>query len=193
MIRLEKEEKAFLCSWFSSVLSHELTEEQLKQYQEGVFEPLFELLSELGFEDNVQQIKSEIAQVNAMPYSQLELAADFTQLFLLSGQSSALPYASAYLNDKYLSNNLNYVDGLLDKFKLQVSEDCKEPSDHLAVYLEVLNKLILESSDEEQQKFVQEYLLIWLEPFNIKVQKIKTKTMFYQNLLALLVLLLTSK
>lgn len=193
MIRLAKEEKSFLCSWFSSVLSHELTEEQFNQYQDGTFNPLFELLSELGFEENVKQIKSEIAQVSEMPYSQLELAADFTQLFLLSGKSSALPYASAYLNDKNLRKNLKYVDSLLDKFKLQVSEECKEPGDHLVVYLEILNKLILKSSEDEQQEFVQEYLLIWLEPFNTKVQKIKTKTMFYQNLLALLVVLLTSK
>ncbi|MDP8099487.1 molecular chaperone TorD [Pasteurella atlantica] len=191
MINLQKEEKAFLCTWFGSLLSHELTEEQLKQYQQGTFEPLFELLSELlserGFSSQVQQIKSDITQINEMPYGQLELAADFTQLFLLDGESSALPYASAYLEEEDLATNLDYMDSLLTQFGLQFNQESKEPSDHIGVYLEILNKLVTESDSEKQQDFIQNYLLIWLIPFNEKVQKVKTKTMFYQNIVAVLV------
>ncbi len=191
MINLQKEEKAFLCTWFGSLLSHELTEEQLKQYQQGMFEPLFELLSELGFLSQVQQIKSDITQINEMPHGQLELAADFTQLFLRDGQSSSLPYASAYLEEEVLTSNLQYMDTLLEQFGLQFNQETKEPSDHIGVYLEVLNKLVLESDSEKQQDFVQNYLLTWVIPFNKKVQKINTKTMFYQNIVAVLVAVLS--
>ncbi|MDG6882333.1 Chaperone protein TorD [Phocoenobacter uteri] len=191
MINLAKEEKAFLCTWFGSLLSHELTDEQLKQYQQGMFEPLFELLSEQGFSSQVQQIKSDIVQINEMPYGQLELAADFTQLFLLDGQSSALPYASAYLEEEALTTNLNYMDSLLAQFGLQFNQESKEPSDHVGVYLQILNKLVTYSDSEKQQDFVENYLLNWLIPFNDKVQKIKTKTMFYQNIMAMLISVLS--
>ncbi len=191
MINLQKEEKAFLCTWFGSLLSHELTDEQLKQYQQGTFEPLFELLSEQGFSSQVQQMKSDITQINEMPYGQLELSADFTQLFLLDGESSALPYASAYLEEEVLAENLNYMDSLLVEFGLQFNQESKEPSDHIGVYLEVLNKLVTDSDSEKQQDFVKNYLLNWLMPFNDKVQKIKTKTMFYQSIMAMLVSVLS--
>ncbi|MDP8163311.1 molecular chaperone TorD [Pasteurella skyensis] len=191
MMSLAKEDKAFLCTWFSSLLSHELTEEQLKQYQDGMFEPLFELLSEQGLSSQVQQIQSDITQINEMPYGQLELAADFTQLFLLDGQVSALPYASAYLEEEVLTTNLNYMDSLLEQFGLQFNQESKEPSDHIGVYLEVLGRLVTESDSEKQQDFVQNYLLTWLIPFNKQVQKVTTKTMFYQNIVAVLVAVLS--
>lgn len=45
MIALSYEEKAFIYSWLKNLLSHELTEEQLIQYQQGEFSPLFDFLS----------------------------------------------------------------------------------------------------------------------------------------------------
>ncbi|QLB12114.1 Tat proofreading chaperone TorD [Bisgaardia hudsonensis] len=191
MINLNKEEKVFLISWFENILSHELTEEQLQQYQQGLFDSLFDFLSEQGFTEQVKQIKNELGQLHQMPYAHLELAADFTQLFLLDGQVSALPYASAYLEDKALDDNLHFMDQLLKDFSLQVSRNNKEPSDHLAVYLEVLDKLVQESSLDEQQDFIKNYLLTWLTPFNKRVQNIRTKTMFYQHIMALFLSILS--
>ena len=190
-MKLTQTEKSFIYKWFSNVLGHELSESQLQQYQKGVFEPLFMLLSEQGFDELVQNIKQELNALKDLPFAHLELAADFTELFLLSGETSALPYSSVYLEEDKLFDHLAFMDELLVKFQLQVNRDNKEPSDHICVYLEVLGKFVDEGANEEETEFVHNYLLPWLKPFNKKLQKITTKTKFYQNVMTLLVAVLT--
>ncbi|VEJ09581.1 molecular chaperone TorD [Actinobacillus delphinicola] len=192
MIKALPEENAFLIQWLSNVLGHELSEEQFNQYQEGVFEPLFQALEEEGFGKYVIGMKDALANLKADKFGYLELAADFTETFLLDGESSALPYASAYLDEEATETNLKFMDGMLDRFQLQINKESKEPSDHLCVYLEILNKLIPVVSESEQQLFVEHYLLTWLVPFYEKVQKIPTKTQFYQNTVGLLIAILTA-
>ena len=190
-MKLTKEEKSFLYQWFSNVLGHELSEEQLQQYQDGLFNPLFLLLSEEGFDDSVQKIKQDLNTLKVLPFAHLELAADFTELFLLSGEVSALPYSSVYIDEDKLFDHLGFMDTLLAKFRLQVNKENKEPSDHICVYLEILRKFVEEGTEEEQSEFIKDYLLPWLIPFNEKLQIIETKTKFYQNIMALLIAILT--
>lgn len=187
MIPLGKEEQAFLIQWLANVLCHELNEDQFKQYENGTFEPLFQLLAEQGFSEQIQGIKQALESLKGEEFAYLELAADFTEAFLLDGESSALPYASVYLTEETEPAHFAFMDSTLEKFTLQLNKAVKEPSDHLGVYLEILYQFILHSDIAEQTQFVQGYMLPWLRLFYAKLQRIPTKTQFYQSVVKLLI------
>ena len=97
MLNLDNQERAFIYQWMGSLLSKELTQEQLSYYQNGHFDSLFELLGEMSFSQQVDALRNAL---KSLQYDQLELAADFTHCFLLEGSLSAIPYMSAYLQDE---------------------------------------------------------------------------------------------
>ncbi|WP_301099281.1 molecular chaperone TorD [Otariodibacter sp.] len=191
MIQITSEERLFVYSWLSNVLGHELSKQQLEQYQNGYFDELFNFLSQQGFSKEINKIKQSLSEIKGKEFAHLDLAADYTQLFLLDGQVSALPYASVYLNEIELGKNLAFLDHLLLKFGLQLNKETHEPSDHLCVYLELLDKIIESSNQELEQEFIQIYFLPWLQRFNLKVKGIKTQTDFYPQIVNILVSLLS--
>lgn len=69
--------------------------------------------------------------------AQLELAADFCDLFLKSDRDSALPYASVY-TDKGLLNGkpAQQMRELLGAHGVKVEQNLNEPEDHLAIQLD---------------------------------------------------------
>lgn len=190
MMQLAQEERLFIYSWFSNMLGQELTEQQLIAYQKGTFDSLFAFFAENGFVDYVSSLKKALVEINQQEYPRLELAADFTQLFLLDGDVSALPYASAYLEEAQLVEHLSVMDELLAHFQLQVNRAKNEPSDHLCVYLEILNKLIAQGDDNVTRAFVNQQLLTWLASFSKKLTGCQSQTQFYQSLVALLLVFL---
>ncbi|MDY4281636.1 MAG: molecular chaperone TorD [[Pasteurella] mairii] len=193
MIALSYEEKDFLYSWLKNLLSHELTEEQLIQYQLGEFSPLFEFLSAQGMAEEMRLIRNELMKLYKIPFSHLELAADFSQLFLLDLTASALPYASAYLEGNALTKHLAFLDKLLSALQLAINKTTKEPSDHLAVYLEILIHLEKNGDNAQVVHFINAYFLPWLKPFYHKACSIHTQTRFYQHVIMLLLTLLTNR
>lgn len=190
MMQLAQEERLFIYSWFSNMLGQELTEQQLIAYQKGTFDSLFAFLAENGFAQNISALKKALIEINQLEFPHLELAADFTQLFLLDGNVSALPYASAYLADEQLADHLNVMDALLARFQLQVNRAKNEPSDHLCVYLEILNKLILQGDDNATRAFVNQQLFTWLATFSEKLASCQSATQFYPCLVKLLLVFL---
>lgn len=193
MIALSYEEKAFIYSWLKNLLSHELTEEQLIQYQQGEFSPLFDFLSAEGMVEETQLIRNELMKLRKIPFSHLELAADFSQLFLLDLTASALPYASAYLEKDVLTEHLAFLDKLLSTLQLAINKVTKEPRDHLAVYLEILIHLEKNNDNAQVVHFINAYFLSWLKPFYHKACSIHTQTRFYQYVIMLLITLLTKR
>ncbi|QGM79958.1 molecular chaperone TorD [Otariodibacter oris] len=191
MIEITSEERLFVYSWLSNVLGHELSKQQLEQYQNGSFDEFFDFLAQQGFSEEIKGIKQSLSDIKEREFSHLELAADYTQLFLLDGEVSALPYASVYLDEVELSKNLAFLDDLLIEFGLQVNKETHEPSDHLCVYIELLIKIIESSDQELEQEFVQIYFLPWLQRFVLKVKGIKTQTDFYPQIINILVGLLS--
>ncbi|WP_150538576.1 molecular chaperone TorD [Actinobacillus vicugnae] len=193
-VPLSQEECLFSYRWLHSAFAKELTSPQLQALQTGQFAPFFAILTELGFQAPVADLQNEIAKLTAYDTPQLELAADFAQCFLLEGKLSALPYASAYLDERDLEQNLLKMDQWLSKFQLKINRLQKEPSDHLCVYLEVLIKLIeTEQPCAIQQQFIQQQLLSWLPQWAKKLAQIKSTTTFYQVLSQLLLDLLQQK
>lgn len=193
MMPFSREERQFVYTWLNNMLGHELSASQLTQYQQGLFNDFFAFLTEQGFQVQVEGIQRQLQQLETVELAHLELAADYTQLFLLDGQNSALPYASAYLPEAQWTQHFAFLEALLAGFQLQFNQDKPEPSDHLCVYLELLRQLADVDEMKTAQQLIQEALLPWLLPFNDKVQRVKTTTTLYQHLVELLVLLLQAE
>lgn len=183
--KLSREERRFIYGWFNAMLARELSDEQLNALQAGKFDDFFTFLAELGFEQDIANFQAELTACSQFEFPRLELAADFAQLFLLEGRLSAIPYASAYLKDEELAQNLAEMDALLARFALQVNRESKEPSDHICVYLSVLDKLLEQGTEAEIQAFIAQQLNGWLPIWLEKVKGISSKTGFYQRLLSL--------
>ncbi len=184
MLDLTQQERQFIYQWLGSLLSSELTEVQIQHYQAGDFAPLFEFLDELGFKQQIAQIRTVL---QPQPHLQLELAADFARCFLLEGSLSAIPYLSAYLEGKALDDALKEVDHWLVHYQLVVNRHHNESSDHISILINILIKLIETGSDEDQQNFANTVLLSWLPQFAEKATKPQLKTQFYPTLVSLLV------
>lgn len=175
-------EQQFIYRWFASFLCQEINEKQLNALQGGEFEPLFALLADYGFDKEIANFQAEITACTTQPFAQLELAADFAQLFLLDGKLCALPYASAYLTGKTLDSHLAQMDSLLDQLQLQRNPNSKEPSDHIGVYFQLIDQYLNQAQSPKSALFLlQQWLYEWVN----KAQTIPTHSRFYQTLLRL--------
>ncbi|WP_022939946.1 molecular chaperone TorD [Psychromonas hadalis] len=187
------EQRASLYWWFSTLLSKELTTEQLTHYfsGEGV-ELLNQLAQESLFSETVTQIKSALVIIMAIKQPTLELAADFSQLFLTDAKKGAPPYASVYLSKSgqlFEKPHQEMVE-LFKKEGLMVDPNFKEPADHIAIQLDYLGNLIIkegENNSQAQTNFINNQLLSWLPPF-VEATKRVNNSGFYQGVCQLLLL-----
>lgn len=191
--------RAALYRWFADIFARELTPATLDQWLEHhAYDSIHEAFIGLGLEAQSHRVKEALVELKQLPKSDraLELAADFAQLFLLSGDDSAPPYASYYLSDdKHLYGKpAEQMRQFLASQKLSLHSDFREPNDHLSVYFIVMslwiNNTIQQSLDmaitaQEQIDFLDSALLTWLPQFNTHCQKINVKTDLYPALTAL--------
>ena len=184
MLDLTDQERQFIYQWIGSLLSRELTEEQIVNYQSGGFDSLFEFLDELGFQEKTAKIRTALQPQDSL---RLELAADFAHCFLLEGKLSAIPYLSAYLEGQALDQALVLVDNWMAHYQVSINRDHNEPSDHISILISILIKLIETGSIAEQQQFINLVLLSWIPQFAEKAQKVRLKTQIYPAVIDLLV------
>ncbi len=185
------EQRASLYWWFATLLTKELDKEQLTHYfsGEGVV-LLAQLEAEPDFTESVKQIKSALVTIMAINQQSLELAADFSQLFLTDAKKGAPPYASVYLSETgQLFEKPHHA--MLEIFKkegLMIDPDFKEPADHIAIQLDYLGNLIMkqdENSIEAQTDFIEQQLLSWLSQFVDATKKVNNSG-FYQGVCQLM-------
>lgn len=181
-LALHADERAFIYTWFANLLGCELSEAQWQALQNGSFAPFFELAAELGFGTQVAQFQQAVTSTTQLSHSRLELAADYAQLFLLDGQNSALPYASAYLSGEPLAALLNTTESHLAQLGLALNRTQNEPSDHLCIFLEILPRLFIKDPPEAR-RFIAHQLLSWLPQLIEKSYQIPLKSAFYPQLL----------
>lgn len=181
---LTNQERQFIYQWIGSLLSRELTEEQIVNYQSGGFDCLFEFLDELGFQEKTAKIRTALQPQDSL---RLELAADFAHCFLLEGKLSAIPYLSAYLEGQALDQALALVDNWMAHYQVSINRDHNEPSDYISILISILIKLIETGSHAEQQQFINVVLLSWIPQFAEKAQKVRLKTQIYPAVIDLLV------
>ena len=199
--RFASTQRAGLYGWFSRLYAQEVTDELFRShFADGGFAP-FAGLAELGLAAEVQRLDAAVAALRAEQLPRLELAADFAQLFLLDGTTSALPYASAYAGKDAASPLYGAAEARMREFltarKLAIQADFREPADHLAVALAVMAEVAevaekdsgasdLPTAAATQADFLRTALLDWLPHFVARCQQARPRFDVYPALAALL-------
>lgn len=199
-IKAFNEKRAEIYWWLSSLLARELTQESLEQYHSA---EIRSFLSGLGENESLKPAVTEVVDaLNRLldrEDAQLELAADFCDLFLKSDRDSALPYASIYVGKSGLLNDqpAKEIEDLMRSYDIAVDKSLNEPADHIAIELDFLGNLIilsnkldneheLESALTEQAQFIRQHLLSWTPQFATKCRSLD-KFGFYASVVQLLV------
>ncbi|MBW3696614.1 molecular chaperone TorD [Vibrio sp. T187] len=194
------EKRAEIYWWLSSLFAKELTQEELDNYHSV---EIRSFLSGLGENDtlkpSVDSLVDALNRLQTREDAQLELAADFCDLFLKSDKHGALPYASMYIGESKLLNGkpAQEMEKIMAQHGVGVNEDLKEPADHLAIELDFLGNLIIRSNELEQERhmedafieqktFIVEQLQSWLPQFQAKCSEFDTFG-FYSSVASLLV------
>lgn len=191
--------RSALYRWFADIFARELTPAILQEWQnKNAYEGIHDAFVSLELEPYSARVKAAIADLKQLPKEDraLELAADFAQMFLLSGDDSAPPYASYYLSaDKQLYGEpTKQMRQFLEHQQLSLHAEFREPDDHLSVYLMVISLWINSSIEQnldrvtiakEQIDFLDDALLPWLPKFNERCQRIQVQTDLYPALAAL--------
>lgn len=191
--------RSALYRWFADVFALELTAATVENWlAERAYDPIHEVFISLDLQSPSARVKDAIEALGKLPKSEraLELAADFAQIFLLSGDESAPPYASYYLSsDKHLYGEpTQQMRQFLQSQQLSLHTEFREPDDHLSVYFMVMSLWIESSSAQNQEmissadqqlSFLDNAFMSWLPKFNARCQQIKVQTDFYPALAAL--------
>ncbi len=179
-VKAFNEQRAEIYWWFSSLFARELTEQEIARYHSPEIRAFLTGLGENpSLKPAIDRLVDALNRLQDREDAQLELAADFCELFLKTAKHGALPYASIYLSESGLLNQepADEMQALMAKHGVKVDETLKEPADHLAIQLDFLGNLIIRSNELEQEKhmeeafstqnaFIQKHLLTWLPKFD---------------------------
>lgn len=165
---LAQEQYACLYAWLALLFFREVDDEGLIQLQSAEIADWLALLKlQPALAASVALLEQKIAALSLRQDAQLELAADFCGLFLMTDKKSALPYAS-----QYPQQEPGMIKHLLLEAGMEVNDDFKEPTDHLAIYLELLSHLHFSLGESFQQRRMNKLrqktlssLLEWLPEF----------------------------
>lgn len=175
--KLTAEQIACIYAWLAQLFSRELASSQLEQLQSTDMVGWFAILEqEPSLNATTHELKAKIDALAHRPDAQLELAADFCSLFLMSDKQSALPYASVYPSN---GQNNAQIACLLLEAGMETSDVFNEPSDHLSIFLELLSHLHFSlndpSVDHEKVRQLRQQtlsiLLSWLPTFSHNCQR----------------------
>ncbi|GMQ46034.1 molecular chaperone TorD [Vibrio sp. 10N] len=184
-IKAFNEQRAEIYWWLSSLFASELTEDELNKYHSPEIRSFLTGLGENpSLSEPIKTFTDALNRLQVREDAQLELSADFCDLFLKSDKHGALPYASMYIGKSGLLNDQPAQDmtDLLTKHGVAVNQDLNEPADHLAIELDFLGNLIIRSNEleneahmntamTEQADFINTYLMSWLPQFVQKCQQ----------------------
>ena len=185
-IKAFNEKRAEINWWLSSLLAKELSAEVLEEYHSPQIRSFLAGLGEnQHLRPHVNRLVNALNRLLDRSNAQLELAADFCNLFLKSDKDSALPYASIYIGHSGLLNDqpATEMENLMLQHQIKVNKVINEPADHIAVELDFLGHLIicsnqlkqskeLEASMQEQAQFINKHLLTWIPSFVDRCKKI---------------------
>ncbi|ENM5917981.1 molecular chaperone TorD [Vibrio mimicus] len=177
-LKILNEKRAEIYWWLSSLFIKELSEQDITHYHSAEIRTFLSgLADEESLADDVRSLIDALNRLQDRQDAQLELAADFCDLFLKSDRDSALPYASVY-TDKGLLNGkpAQQMRELLAAREVKVDQNLNEPADHLAIQLDFLAHLVISTNQLEQNSevnaalqvqsdFISQHLLTWLPVF----------------------------
>lgn len=201
------ESEGLLCRWLATLLGAELDESTLARYRRGEAWPLLGLLrDEHGLVDEVARVERALSTLVMFITPQLELAADFTELFLADARSGAPPYASLYADERgrFHGAPAERMEARLAAAGYTIRREVGEPADHLAIMLDYLARGLLalaEASDKEEggesgetreamrrelRAFLDEELCPWLPRLVARSAGTTTASDLYPAVLALM-------
>ncbi|QKU85670.1 molecular chaperone TorD [Vibrio cholerae] len=177
-LKILNEKRAEIYWWLSSLFFKELNEQDIARYHSAEVRTFLSgLADEQSLNREVKHLVEALNRLQDRQDAQLELAADFCDLFLKSDRDSALPYASVY-TDKGLLNGkpAQQMRELLGAHGVKVEQNLNEPEDHLAIQLDFLAHLAISANQIEhsaqlslalqaQSDFISQHLLTWLPAF----------------------------
>ncbi len=199
-IKAFNEKRAEIYWWLSSLFASELDEQGLEQYQSPEIRAFLSGLGEnVQLAKQVEKLVDALNRLQVREDAQLELSADFCELFLKSDKEGALPYASIYLDKSGTLNGkpAEEMNEVLAKHNIQVTKGMNEPADHIAIELDFLGNLIIRSNELEQEAhinqslveqadFIKQHILSWTPQFHALCQQ-KDDFGFYSSVSGLLV------
>lgn len=190
------EQYALVYGWFSTLYANEMPQPVLASYLSGEAAPLFEGFAILGLGAEARRLQAAIDALRDVPDAHLELAADFALMFLLDAETGALPYASAYGTEqtRLYGPAEEGMRTFLTDASLAIQDEFREPADHLAIYLAVMERLVTQQAHtadvsaaaRDQASFLDDALLGWLPKFAARNQNASPRFDFYPALAALL-------
>ncbi|MGD8109012.1 molecular chaperone TorD [Vibrio sp. TRT 21S02] len=185
-IKAFNEKRAEIYWWLSSVFARELTETDIEQYHSPEIRAF---LTGLGENESLKTASDKLIDaLNRLmdrEDAQLELAADFCDIFLKSDKDSALPYASMYVGKSGLLNDepAKEMQTIMEQHGIAIDKNLNEPADHIAIELDFLGNLIIRSNEleqerhmeealAEQEQFIKKHILNWTPQFSDKCQSL---------------------
>lgn len=185
-IKAFNEQRAEIYWWLSSLFVKELSEHELGQYHTSAIRTFLSGLAEnTTLKPAINKLVDALNRLQDKEDAQLELAADFCDLFLKSNKGSALPYASIYIGKSGLLNDepARAMSDLMAAHHITVNDALNEPADHIAIELDFLGNLIIRSNELEQEAhfeqaftqqcdFIEQHLLSWIPQFHLRCQRI---------------------
>lgn len=171
------ESRAFMYRFLARLYREEADQDLLNNINEIKF-PFEETGGELG---NGFRLLRDAVQGADDEQAILDLAIEFTRLFLGAVPDGAFPYESVYTSKKGLvmQEAQNEILAIYCQEGLERSDSFPEPEDHLALELEFMGHLCqriedaLQENDhaaakillEKQKAFLEQHLNVWLDPF----------------------------
>jgi len=196
--------RADIYAWFSTLFSAELSDDAVAAYRQGQAEALLAGFDGIGLSAQAGRLRRALRGWAALPHLRMELAADFTRLFLLDARDAAAPYASAYLDSQLYGEPHRQMQAFLGSGGLRVQAGFKEPADHLAVFLAFMEDNARKATHAGaadrreaaglQADFLNSALLSWLPRFEARCQALRGETAsdFYPAVAALLLAFATA-
>ncbi|EGR4212614.1 molecular chaperone TorD [Vibrio cholerae] len=177
-LKILNEKRAEIYWWLSSLFFKELSEQDIARYHSAEVRTFLSgLADEQSLNREVKHLVEALNRLQDRQDAQLELAADFCDLFLRSDRDSALPYASVYADQGLLNGKpVQQMRELLSAHGVKVEQNLNEPEDHLAIQLDFLAHLAISANQIEhsaqlslalqaQSDFISQHLLTWLPAF----------------------------
>ncbi|EOX4255781.1 molecular chaperone TorD [Vibrio cholerae] len=177
-LKILNEKRAEIYWWLSSLFFKELSEQDIARYHSAEVRTFLSgLADEQSLSREVKHLVEALNRLQDRQDAQLELAADFCDLFLKSDRDSALPYASVYADQGLLNGKpAQQMRELLRAHGVKVEQNLNEPEDHLAIQLDFLAHLAISANQIEhsaqlslalqaQSDFISQLLLTWLPAF----------------------------
>ncbi|GAB6051485.1 molecular chaperone TorD [Magnetospira thiophila] len=178
------DERALIYRWLSGLFAREVAVEALNTYRtpEGLAF-LSSLAAHPTLNGITETLRSLVEGMDDLQSCSLDLASAYARLFLgVGGHRAAPPYESAYVSPRgtLFQEPTKAMADLLRELELSLSDDLKEPPDHIAVQLNVVaelaermnaaersgDRVTMDVWREKQIDMLDAHLLSWLRPFS---------------------------